>query len=98
MKKEKTCRGFALVEFDDYHGAKCSLQKSSLAEKDAIWLGVDDADPKILACKVNGGIPNGWVKYEIPEDVLLTTRMHLTREQVKDLLPHLKKFVETGEI
>lgn len=26
------------------------------------------------------------------------SRMHLTREQVKDLLPILQRFVETGEI
>lgn len=25
-------------------------------------------------------------------------RMHLTRGQVKELLPHLKKFVKTGEL
>jgi len=40
----------------------------------------------------------GWVKYPIPEDVQINTRMHLSREQVKAILPILIKFVATGEI
>ena len=97
MKKSKTHRGFALGEFIDLYGAKCSIQKSSLATDDAIWFGIDDPDPKILASKVmeNG---TGWVKYSIPDDVSINTRMHLNREQVAELLPVLQKFVETGEI
>jgi len=97
MKKKYTARGFALYEMVDMYGCGCSLQKSSLATEDAIWLGIDDADPKIMASKV---MPNGtgWVKYIIPEDVLLSTRMHLSREQVAELIPILQKFVDTGEI
>jgi hypothetical protein len=97
MNIAKTARGFDLVEFRDHYGASCSLQKSSLATDDAIWFGVDNADPKILASKVQED-GTGWIKYLIPEDVSLNTRMHLTREQVAELLPHLQKFVETGEI
>jgi hypothetical protein len=40
----------------------------------------------------------GWVPYPVPEDVLLSTRMHLTRDEVAELLPILKRFVETGEL
>jgi hypothetical protein len=40
----------------------------------------------------------GWVDYDIPKDVLLTTRMYLDKEQVKKLIPILQKFVDTGEI
>ena len=36
-----TSRGFAFVEFSDLYGAKCSLQESSLATDNAIWLGCD---------------------------------------------------------
>jgi len=97
MKRTKTHRGFALYEFEDFYNAKCSIQKSSLAEYEAIWIGIDDADPKIMASKVmeNG---TGWVKYPIPEDVSLNTRMHLTRDQVIELLPILNKFADTGEL
>ena len=97
MNKTKTERGFPLIKFQDLYDKQCSLQKSSLASKEAIWLGIDDADPKILASKIKEG-GTGWVKYPINPDVLLHTRMHLTQEQVAELLPHLQKFVETGEI
>ena len=103
MKKSKTSRGFALAEFTDLYGAKCSIQKSSLATDDAIWFGVDDADPKIMASQAKSfGVETqettGWVSYPIPDEVLLTTRMHLNRKQVAKLLPVLQKFVDTGEI
>jgi hypothetical protein len=39
---------------------------------------------------------NGWVDFEIPKEVILSTRMHLTRKQVKELLPILRQFVKTG--
>lgn len=92
-----TDRGFPFVSFKDRYETDCSLQKSSLAFEDCIWLGVDDADPKILAKHTPaGGV--GWVKYEVPEEVSFTTRMHLTRKQVLMLLPNLIKFVLTGEI
>ena len=97
MKLSRTARGFDLMEFTDLYGAQCSIQKSSLATDDAIWIGVDDANPKIMASKTTDG-GNGWVPYQIPEDALLTTRMHLNREQVKKIIPVLQLFVETGEI
>jgi len=92
MEHTKTHRGFALIEFTDRYGAKCSLQKSSLATEDAIWLGPDDADPKQL-------VPGeGWQPVALPENINMTTRMHLTREQVAELLPVLNHFVDTGEL
>jgi len=97
MKRDVTVRGFGIYNFNDYYDAECSIQKSSLAIVDAIWLGVDDPDPRIMASKVMEG-GTGWVKYPIPEDVNINTRMHLTQQQVKDLLPILEKFAETGEI
>lgn len=36
---KNTDRGFERGEFDDRYGEKCSIQKSSLAHEDAIWLG-----------------------------------------------------------
>jgi len=103
MEKTTTNRGFDLGKFTDRYGVKCSIQKSSLATEDAIWLGVDDPEPKIMASQAaHHGIQteetSGWVPYPIPKDVLLKTRMHLTQDQVAELLPMLQKFVETGEI
>ena len=103
----KTQRGFVNGKFVDHYGAPCSIQKSSLATKDAIWLGIDDADPKIMSSDaIRMGLKqrtfteadNGWTPFEIPKEVSLNTRMHLTQKQVKALLPVLQKFVETGEI
>lgn len=94
---EKTERGFALSEFTDLYGEKCSLQKSSLATEDAIWFGIDKPNPVIMASKIiDGG--TGWAKYPLPEDVHIHSRMHLTREQVAELLPALQTFVDTGEL
>ena len=102
-----TPRGFGRLEFEDFNGETCSVQRSSLADLDCIWFGVNDADPQIMARDairlglkpIEGGEKdNGWVPFVVPSEVLMTTRMHLTREQVKSLLPILKHFVKTGEL
>jgi len=103
MKKTKTHRGFELIKFNDLYDSSCSIQESSLATDQAIWIGIDDADPKIMASQadeygVETNKTTGWVEYPISKDVSFNTRMHLNREQVKEILPHLIKFVETGEI
>lgn len=103
MKNYKTERGFNITEFEDSYGFKCSLQMSSSGIEDKIWLGINDADPKIMVSKAkeHGLEPiegTGWIRYPIPTDVLLNTRMHLNREQVAELLPYLIRFVETGNI
>ncbi|MDY7540731.1 hypothetical protein QN372_18190 [Undibacterium sp. RTI2.1] len=103
MKTTRTPRGFAKIDFVDRYGAACSLQKSSLATEDAVWLGVNNASPKIKASQaaahgLDAGDGTGWVEFPIPQEVSLTTKMHLTKEQVVELLPHLQRFVESGEI
>jgi len=104
-----TARGFDLIEFEDDNGEKCSLQKSSSALEDKIWLGIDQA--KILEFYPMPRDTNeSWFeisKEEVEEKLkhrpqneihYRNQRMHLTRELVKELLPHLQKFVETGDI
>jgi hypothetical protein len=103
IKKGKTSRGFKRHTFTDLYGAECYLQKSSLATKDAIWLGVLDAKPQVMASRAASmGLETtkttGWVPYPIPKDVLLTTQMHLTQSMVKKILPMLQHFAETGEL
>jgi hypothetical protein len=39
--KRNTSRGFGRIEFSDIYGAECSIQESSLATKNALWLGCD---------------------------------------------------------
>lgn len=103
IKRSTTPRGFALREFDDHYGNTCSLQKSSLATADAIWFGIDGVQAKVMAVDAAAvGVlthsKTGWVNYPIPPQVQVVTRMHLTRAQVKQLLPLLQKFVDTGEL
>ena len=100
---ENTCRGFNLITFKDRYGDTCQIQESSLASEPAIWFGVADACPKVMASQAASlGVDTtetcGWVTYPIPEEVLLSTRMHLTVDQVKAILPILENFVETGEV
>lgn len=68
-----------------------------------LWLGVDDVTPKIMASDaIRLGLPNygettGWVEYKLPEEVLLSSRMHLTVAQVKALIADLQRWVEANE-
>ena len=102
-KVQQTARGFAIMEFSDSNGELCNIQKSSSAMDDLIWLGLDSASPKALhgdATKL-GVIHNktcGWVDYSMPEEVYLSTRMHLNREQAKQLASVLMSFAESGEL
>lgn len=97
MKCGTTKRGFSMVHFKDRYDHVCSLQKSSIATEPCLWLGPEDADPEIMAKDTPEG-GSGWKKFEIPEEVSLYTRMHLTQKQVLRLLPNLIKFVLTGNI
>lgn len=103
LKFGTTARGFRIIEFTDRYDYECSLQASSLATEDAIWFGIDDPKPQIMAVHAKGlGIKtnhvSGWIPYPIPDEVNLATRMHLTREQVARLMPLLQHFVDTGEL
>lgn len=90
MEIKKTSRGFCYGDFTDLNNDECSIQESSLATQPAIWLGINDANPQIL-------VPNeGWKFYPIPEDVLLSTRMHLSVPLAKMLIRELQYFVEHG--
>lgn len=104
-------RGFPTGYFEDKNGTKCSIQESSIATERCIWLGIHEANPQIMtsdAIKI-GAITmeqavrlrekgEGWTPFHVPSEVLISTRMHLTQEQVAELLPILQRFVETGEL
>lgn len=95
----KTERGFSRMEFTDRNGVKCSLQQSSLAFEDCIWLGCSDIGLKRFT---PGSL--GWEDIKLENDGphgvvhIANTRMHLNRDQVAVLLPHLQRFVETGDL
>lgn len=90
MKLRATNRGFSLLEFKDSNGVDCSLQESSVVPR--IWLGCNDPNPKVFTPG------DGWRDLELGEGVLCTTRMHLTQDQVRELLPYLQRFADTGMV
>lgn len=101
MKKKTTDRGFTYFEGIDTYDYKYSIQESSSTEEPKIWLGIDDPNPIIMASDalklgVDTNETTGWVKFPIPKEVSINTRMHLNQEQAADLIELLKVFVETG--
>lgn len=91
-----TSRGFGKLNFRDRNGVASSIQKSSIATDECIWLGADHIGLKHFKAG------QGWVDVETPHSIQehwsANTRMHLNRAQVRDLLPILQHFVETGEV
>ena len=54
---ETTPRNFGIVNFNDIYGNSCSIQESSLATDNALWIGVDENRMHInipLAIKIMG--------------------------------------------
>lgn len=101
MKYKETSRGFDYYEFEESNGNKCSIQKSSAAEDDYIWFGANKIGIKEFVAYRQ---PSAWV--DMPEfDIsdmahhyVANNRMHLSREQVEELIPILQRFVKTGDI
>lgn len=80
IELKSTGRGFSRGEFVDRYGAKCSIQKSSLAGEDCIWLGCEHETVNKLTGETVGA------------------RMHLTQVMAEDLVVHLQRFIETGDL
>lgn len=92
LEPETTERGFRALKFIDVNDQHCSLQESSSAEGAKIWFGINKVEPKYL-------VPGqGWKVYRLPEHFMMNGRMHLNQDQVRELLPHLQKFANTGEL
>lgn len=94
MENSKTERGFEISKFKDYYGNECSLQLSSLATDYAIWFGVNKPELTIFEDENMGK----YIKTKLPKNWDISSRMHLTRDQVKELLPYLENFVKTGNL
>ena len=106
FKKSKTNRGFPIITFADDYGVPCSIQKSSSAMEERIWIGVTDKNCRVmasnhpdLAAKRTDCPPhernNGWVDYPLPPDAVVTTRMHINRRQARKIAAILLHFSET---
>lgn len=98
METTRTERGFGIIKFTDFNDKKCSLQESSLATDDAIWLGCDEIGLKRFTPY------KGWEDVPLEQDHphgvthIANNRMHLSQEQVRELLPALQYFAEHGSL
>lgn len=93
----QTSRGFDYTEFSDANGVKCTVQESSACREEAlIWLGAKDIG--LQHFKAGQGWKDVELKDTIEEHYVANNRMHLTQSQVKELLPILQRFVETGSL
>lgn len=102
----KTNRGFELQHLIDDYGVEYDLQESSSCEPH-IWLGINrpklmimykDARAIGLDLKKNDPETNewGWCDFPVPKEVLIESRIHLNREQAKDLAKRLNYFARHG--
>ena len=96
-----TQRGFSLGSFEDTLGNPCSIQRSSLATKNCIWLGrdgnvasvVSDADGNPVELEFNMNIRESCVPGEGPSHHSIDTRMHLSRPMVGVLVSLMEVFL-----
>ena len=82
-----TPRGFVRGDFTDLYGWKCSIQESSLATQDALWLGCDET-------------PDGEKLGPIDKisGQHIGSRMHLDVALAKELIGLLQYFVDHGNL
>ena len=92
---ENTDRGFGIGKFTDGNGEACSIQESSaIRDEKLLWLGVNDPTIQFMN-------KSGWETFDpkaLGHMVLISGRMHLTQSQIKELLPLLTEFAETGQL
>lgn len=104
MEKFLTDRWYHLYRFKDRLWTVCNIQKSSRATEDCIWLWVEDCNPQIMVSDAKKlWIPTDdnevwWIDFKVPKEVVLTTRMEINKEQAKELVLKLNRFIETWDI
>ena len=109
-KEEFTNRGFRRRNFTDALGEECSIQESSTATEERIWLGIDE--PKLTAMSIDvpklpsiEWVPDegstkttGWSTAVLPKNAHIFGRMELNREMCKKLGKILTRFAKSGEL
>lgn len=78
----------------------CTADDDDCMSRPMLWLGVHDVKPKITAFDAinlgydTNGQTTGWVEYKIPNEVLFSSRMHLTVPQVEALIAELQRWLK----
>lgn len=110
MKANKTQRGFSFGNFNDGNGQSCSIQESSAyREGGMLWLGCNE-----IRLNGFFPYRGGWIEYSDDQlkeiltkhqncgvdcdTVLANTRMHLTRENVEELVSVMSHWLKTGDL
>jgi hypothetical protein len=65
-KLKPTNRGFLRGDFEDLYGQPCSIQESSLATEDAIWLGCNEGTHTQGHCSARMHLNQDRVKDLLP--------------------------------
>ena len=110
QNKKLTNRFFKFGNFKDCLGENCSIQESSAATEERIWLGLDK--PKVCVMSIdkpkiekiefhpNDGSTEttGWQEADLPNFIHVFGRMELNRSQCLELGKILIEFGKTGEL
>lgn len=84
--------GVKSITFTDGMQQICRLQRDVDSQNKTVLFGINKVEAQYLQ-------PNqGWKTYRLPEHFRMNGLMRLDQHQVRDLLPHLHRFVETGDL
>jgi hypothetical protein len=86
-------KGNDLVMFIDGHDQECCIEMTQRAE--SIWLGPTDPAMTVYEMPDRTG---KTLEIQVPFGFKIHAQMHLSREQVSQLLPFLTNFVERGKL
>lgn len=64
--EQSTVRGFLRFDFDDLYDRKCSIQESSLATDNAIWLGCNEGTHHEEKCLARMHLNQNQVEQLLP--------------------------------
>ncbi|CAE7860188.1 unnamed protein product [Symbiodinium microadriaticum] len=106
MEMTQTHRGFEHGAFKDLNENECSIQDSSLATAAAIWIGVDDANPRCSYKVQLEGEQQEWIKWhkqyradcEGMHSVLAHTRLHFDQVMAAGLAEAIRTFLQQDEV
>ena len=95
---ECSVQASSAIDFDDRGGIGLYHPGSSM-----LYIGPNDADPRIMArdaarLGLETTTDVGWIPFAVPDEVLMSTRMHLTRPQVRSLIKRLNIWLKTGSL
>jgi hypothetical protein len=97
MKTTTGKRGFAKAEFKDSLGHDCIIQEGSvdtINEGMGVWLGIPKPEITVFTDR---GMAN-YVHIPTPENWDIGSLMYLSDKQIKQLIPMLQNFLETGKL